>query len=32
MANLEIDKEKADKFIMDYIEGLKISEAKRKEI
>lgn len=32
MANLEIDKEKADKFIMDYIEGLKISEAKRKEM
>ncbi len=32
MANLEIDKEKADKFLMDYIEGLKISEAKRKEI
>ena len=32
MANIEIDKEKADKFIMDYIEGLKVSEAKRKEI
>lgn len=32
MANLEIDKEKEDKFIMDYIEGLKVSEAKRKEM
>ena len=32
MANLEIDKEKADKFIMDYIEGLRVSEAKRKEM
>lgn len=32
MANLEIDKEKANEFIMDYIEGLKVSEAKRKEM
>ena len=32
MANLEIDKEKADKFINDFFEGLKISEAKRKEM
>ena len=32
MANLEIDKEKADKFIRDYVEGLKVSEAKRKEM
>ena len=32
MANLEIDKEKADKFIMDYIERLKVSEAKRQEM
>ena len=32
MNKLEIDKEKADKFIMDYIEGLKVSEVKRKEM
>lgn len=32
MANLEIDKEKADKFIKDYIEGLRVSEAKRNEM
>lgn len=32
MANLEIDKEKADKFINDFFERLKISEAKRKEM
>lgn len=32
MVDLKIDKEKADKFIRDYLEGLKVSETKRQEM
>ena len=32
MVNLEINKEKVDKFMMDYIERLKVDETKRKEM
>lgn len=32
MINLEVDKEKVDRFINDYIESLKINESKRKEM